>query len=83
MVFVLWSPVVIPLLPTLMQSWMTNTPSRIAELVCVIGLYTATTILVMLWGRRVRGYEDALQQYGLDLTSSQKVFIQAQKSLEK
>ncbi|XP_030941373.1 uncharacterized protein LOC115966260 isoform X1 [Quercus lobata] len=73
MVLVLWSPVVIPLLPTLMQSWMTNTPSRIAELVCVIGLYTATTILVMLWGRRIRGYEDALQQYGLDLTSSQKI----------
>ncbi|KAK7856322.1 embryogenesis-associated protein emb8 [Quercus suber] len=73
MVFVLWSPVVIPLLPTLMQSWMTNTPSRIAELVCVIGLYTATTILVMLWGKRIRGYEDALQQYGLDLTSLQKI----------
>ncbi|KAK9989818.1 hypothetical protein SO802_030057 [Lithocarpus litseifolius] len=73
MVFVLWSPVVIPLLPTLMQSWMTNTPSKMAELVCIVGLYTATTILVMLWGRRIRGYEDALQQYGLDLTSLQKI----------
>ncbi|KAM4097594.1 hypothetical protein ACJW30_07G012900 [Castanea mollissima] len=73
MVLVLWSPVVIPLFPTLMQSWMTNTPSRIAELVCIIGLYTATMILIMLWGRRIRGYEDALRQYGLDLTSSQKI----------
>ena len=56
---------------------MTNTSSKVAELVCVIGLYTASLILVMLWGRKIRGYEDALQQYGLDLTSLQKVCIQA------
>lgn len=76
MVLVLWSPVTVPLLPTLVQAWTRNTSSRIAELVCIIGLYAAITILVMLWGRRVRGYEDALEQYGLDLTSYEKVCIQ-------
>ncbi|XP_054820922.1 uncharacterized protein LOC129319857 isoform X2 [Prosopis cineraria] len=74
MVLVLWSPVAIPLLPTLVQSWTTNSPSRIAELSCIIGLYTATTILVVLWGKRIRGYENALQQYGLDLRSPRKLF---------
>ncbi|XP_059431878.1 uncharacterized protein LOC132165366 isoform X2 [Corylus avellana] len=73
MVLVLWSPVAVPLLPTLVRGWTTNTSSRIAELFCIGGLYTAIMILVMLWGRKIRGYEDALEQYGLDLTSSQKI----------
>lgn len=73
MVLVLWSPVVVPMLPTLVQGWTTNTPSRIAQLVCIIGLYAAIMILVMIWGRRIRGYEDPLEQYGLDLTSSRKI----------
>jgi hypothetical protein len=80
MVLVLWSPVAVPLLPTLMRAWTTNTSSRIAELFCIGGLYAAIMILVMLWGRRIRGYdsyEDALEQYGLDLTSSQKVCFRA------
>lgn len=77
MVLVLWSPVAVPLLPTLVRGWTTNTSSRIAELFCIGGLYTAIMILVMLWGRRIRGYEDALEQYGLDLTSSQKVCFRA------
>ena len=75
MVLVLWSPVVVPLLPTLVQSWATHTPSRIAEFACIIGLYTAVMILIMIWGKRVRGYEDPLEQYGLDLTSLPKVWI--------
>lgn len=75
MVLVLWSPVIVPLLPTLVQSRMTSNPSRFVVLVCIIGLYTAVMILVMLWGRRIRGYEDPLKQYGLDLTSSPKVCL--------
>ncbi|PON97046.1 CAAX amino terminal protease [Trema orientale] len=73
MVLVLWSPVAVPLLPTLVQGWTTKTPSRIAELACVIGLYTAVVILIMLWGKRIRGYENPFEQYGLDLTSFSKI----------
>ena len=73
MILVLWSPVAIPLLPTLVQSWTTKTPSRIAEFACIIGLYTATIILIMLWGKRIRGYENAFEQYGLVLRSSRQV----------
>uniref|UniRef100_A0A2P2MXW8 CAAX prenyl protease 2/Lysostaphin resistance protein A-like domain-containing protein n=1 Tax=Rhizophora mucronata TaxID=61149 RepID=A0A2P2MXW8_RHIMU len=69
MVLVLWSPVIVPLLPTLVQSWTTGNPSRFAELVCIIGLYAAVLILVALWGKRIRGHENPLAQYGLDLTS--------------
>ncbi|XP_061361617.1 uncharacterized protein LOC133305413 isoform X2 [Gastrolobium bilobum] len=74
MVLVLWSPTAIPLLPTIVQSWTAKTPSKIAEFACIIGLYTAIMILVMLWGKRIRGYENAFEQYGLDLTSSRKLF---------
>ncbi|KAK3213326.1 hypothetical protein Dsin_018032 [Dipteronia sinensis] len=73
MVLVLWSPVAVPLLPSLVQSWTTNNPSRFAEVVCVVGLYIAVMILVMIWGRRIRGYKNPLQQYGLDVTSPSKV----------
>ncbi|XVF35191.1 hypothetical protein REPUB_Repub18cG0124100 [Reevesia pubescens] len=72
MVLVLWSPVIVPLLPILVQSWTTNTPSKFFELVSIIGFYTAVMILVMLWGKRIRGYENSLDQYGLDLRSSSK-----------
>ncbi|CAA7051576.1 unnamed protein product [Microthlaspi erraticum] len=72
MVLVLWSPVVIPLLPTLLQSWSTSTPSRVAELATVVGLYVAVFILVMLWGKRVRKYENPFTQYGLDFKASPK-----------
>ncbi|KAK6248836.1 hypothetical protein QUC31_020401 [Theobroma cacao] len=70
---VLWSPVVVPLLPTLVQSWTTKNPSKIAALVCIIGFYTAVMMLVILWGKRIRGYENPLEQYGLDLTSLSKI----------
>ncbi|WZZ22218.1 hypothetical protein YC2023_123605 [Brassica napus] len=72
MVFVLWSPVVIPLLPTLVQSWSTSTPSRVAELASVVGLYIAVFMLVMLWGKRVRKYENPFRQYGLDFKAPAK-----------
>ncbi|XP_027368954.1 uncharacterized protein LOC113874896 [Abrus precatorius] len=74
MILVLWSPVAIPLLPTIVQSWTTKTSSKIAEFACIVGLYTAIMILVMLWGKRIRGYENAFEQYGLDLTSPEKQF---------
>ncbi|KAL5728509.1 hypothetical protein ACHQM5_001584 [Ranunculus cassubicifolius] len=73
MALVLWSPVVIPLFPTLVQGWATHNSSGIAEYACVIGLYTAVTILVILWGKRIRGYNSPLHQYGLDLTSKEKL----------
>ncbi|XP_045813223.1 uncharacterized protein LOC123907154 isoform X3 [Trifolium pratense] len=73
MILVLWSPVVIPLLPTLVQGWTTNSPSKIAEVACIIGLYIAIMILVMIWGKRIRGYENAFEQYGLDLTSQKLI----------
>ncbi|XP_019100015.1 PREDICTED: uncharacterized protein LOC104779638 isoform X1 [Camelina sativa] len=76
MLLVLWSPVVIPLLPTLLQSWSTSNPSRVAELASVVGLYVAVFILVMLWGKRVRKYENPFMQYGLDFKASVKVKIQ-------
>lgn len=75
MVLVLWSPIIVPLLPTLVLSWTTSNPSRFAEFVCIVGLYTAIMILVTLWGRRIRGYEDPLEQYGLDLTALPKVWL--------
>nr|XP_004289005.2 PREDICTED: uncharacterized protein LOC101295567 isoform X1 [Fragaria vesca subsp. vesca] len=74
MTLVLWSPVVVPLLPTFMQSWATKTPSRIADLACIVGLYAAFMLLVTIWGKRIRGYEDPLAEYGLDLMSLPKLF---------
>ncbi|KAG0469526.1 hypothetical protein HPP92_016226 [Vanilla planifolia] len=73
MVLVLWSPVVIPLLPMLVQSCKTHTSNRIAEFVCLVGLYVAAMILVILWGKRIRNYDNPLQQYGLDLISVPRV----------
>ncbi|KAF5177148.1 Embryogenesis-associated protein emb8 [Thalictrum thalictroides] len=72
MVLVLWSPVVIPLFPTLVQGWALHNSSGIAEYACIIGLYTAVTMLIYLWGKRIRGYKDPLEQYGLDMTSKAK-----------
>ncbi|URE14499.1 Abhydrolase domain containing, partial [Musa troglodytarum] len=69
MVLVLWSPVVIPLLPTIVQSWTTRTSNKIAEYACVLGLHVSSMILVVLWGKRIRGYDNPLERYGLDLTA--------------
>lgn len=73
LVLVLWSPVVVPLLPTLMQCWTTSNHSKVAEFVCIVGLYIAVLILVNIWGKRVRGYENPFEHYGLDLTSPSKI----------
>ncbi|XP_058206489.1 uncharacterized protein LOC131319996 isoform X2 [Rhododendron vialii] len=73
MVLVLWSPVLVPLLPTLVQSWASHNSSKFAELICIIGLYSSIAILVMLWGKRIRGYDNPFEQYGLDFTSSSKI----------
>ncbi|KAK4415782.1 hypothetical protein Salat_2685600, partial [Sesamum alatum] len=72
MVLLLWSPVVLPLLPTLMQSWATRNPFKIAECACIAGLYVSIMIMVTLWGKRIRKYDDPLVQYGLDLASVSK-----------
>ncbi|KAL0410375.1 UNVERIFIED_CONTAM: Embryogenesis-associated protein [Sesamum latifolium] len=72
MVLLLWSPVVLPLLPTLMQSWTTRNPFKIAEFACIVGLYVSIMIMVTLWGKRIRKYDDPLVQYGLDLASVSK-----------
>lgn len=76
MVIVLWIPVVVPLLPTIVQSWATHSPAKFAELACVIGVYVSVMMLITLWGKKVRGYQRPLEQYGLDLTSLPKVLIQ-------
>ncbi|KAJ9538819.1 hypothetical protein OSB04_031552 [Centaurea solstitialis] len=71
MVLVLWTPVVVPLLPTLVQNWATQNTSNIAELACIIGLYGSITLLIVLWGKRIRGYENPLERYGLELSARQ------------
>lgn len=73
MALLLWSPVVIPLLPTLVQSWSIKAKTGIVGYACVVGLYATLTILVMLWGKRIRGYDDPVARYGLDLTSATRV----------
>ncbi|KAL8234764.1 hypothetical protein R6Q59_020864 [Mikania micrantha] len=73
MVLVLWTPVVIPLLPTLVQNWAAHNSSKYAELACIIGLYSSIMILVVLWGKKIRGYEDPLERYGLELTSARQI----------
>lgn len=73
MVLVLWTPVVIPLLPTLVQNWTTNTSNGIAQSACIVGLYIAIMFLVILWGKRVRGYDNPFEQYGLDFRSASRV----------
>ncbi|KAK6131703.1 hypothetical protein DH2020_034500 [Rehmannia glutinosa] len=72
LVLLLWSPVILPFLPTLMQSWATGRPFKIAEFACIAGLYVSIMIMVTLWGKRVRKYDDPLLQYGLDLASVPK-----------
>ncbi|MFS7982800.1 hypothetical protein Hanom_Chr10g00967061 [Helianthus anomalus] len=75
MVLVLWTPVVVPLLPTLVQNWAAHNSSKYAELACIMGLYGSIMMLVVLWGERIRGYENPLERYGLELTSATQVFF--------
>ncbi|XP_062194020.1 uncharacterized protein LOC133897336 isoform X2 [Phragmites australis] len=73
MVLVLWSPVVIPLLPTLVQSWTISASTGIVGYACIVGLYVSIMILVMLWGKRIRGYENPVEQYGMNIGSASRV----------
>ncbi|KAL5201549.1 hypothetical protein ABZP36_035903 [Zizania latifolia] len=73
MVLVLWSPVVLPLLPTLVQSWTISSSTGIVGYACIVGLYVSIMILVMLWGKRIRGYENPVEQYGMNLASASRV----------
>ncbi|CAL5064142.1 unnamed protein product [Urochloa decumbens] len=73
MVLVLWSPVVIPLLPTLVQSWTISASTGIIGQACIVGLYVSIMILVMLWGKRIRGYEDPVEQYGMNFWSASRL----------
>lgn len=77
MVLILWSPFAVPLLPALVKSWVTHSSSKFAELVCIAGLYASITMLIAIWGRRIRGYDNPFEQYGLDFSSSSKVYISA------
>ncbi|XP_051131125.1 uncharacterized protein LOC127251464 isoform X2 [Andrographis paniculata] len=73
MVLLLWSPVVIPMLPTLMQNWSTQSHFKIAEFACIASLYVSVLIMIALWGKRIRKYDDPLLQYGMDLASVPKL----------
>ncbi|KAF0913943.1 hypothetical protein E2562_025358 [Oryza meyeriana var. granulata] len=73
MVLVLWSPVVIPLLPTLVQSWTISSSTGIVGYACIVGLYVSIMMLVILWGKRIRGYENPVEQYGMNLASASRV----------
>ncbi|KAJ1289805.1 hypothetical protein BS78_02G192900 [Paspalum vaginatum] len=73
MVLILWSPVVIPLLPTLVQSWTISASTGIIGYACIVGLYVSIMILVMIWGKRIRGYEDPVEQYGMNIWSSSRL----------
>uniref|UniRef100_A0A0D9XE27 AB hydrolase-1 domain-containing protein n=1 Tax=Leersia perrieri TaxID=77586 RepID=A0A0D9XE27_9ORYZ len=73
MVLLLWSPVVIPLLPTLVQSWTINSSTGVVGYACIVGLYVSIMILVILWGKRIRGYENPVEQYGMNLASASRV----------
>jgi hypothetical protein len=73
MALLLWSPVVIPFLPILVQNWSIKASSGIVGYACVFGLYASLSFLIMLWGKRIRGYDDPVVRYGLDLTSATRV----------
>ncbi|KAI8553266.1 hypothetical protein RHMOL_Rhmol05G0002200 [Rhododendron molle] len=73
MVLILWSPFAVPLLPALVKSWVTHSSSKFAELICIASLYASITMLIAIWGRRIRGYDNPFEQYGLDFSSSSKI----------
>ncbi|KAL4589374.1 hypothetical protein LXL04_002280 [Taraxacum kok-saghyz] len=73
LVLVLWTPVVVPLLPTLVQNWASHNSSGFAELACILGLYSSVTVLILLWGKRIRDYDNPLEKYGLEFTSPKQI----------
>ncbi|KAL2613381.1 hypothetical protein R1flu_025073 [Riccia fluitans] len=73
MALLLWTPVLVPLLPTLLQQWATKSPSGVADAAAGVGLYAAVFILITIWGKRVRDYDRPLVAYGLELLSRAKL----------
>ena len=67
MALLLWSPVLVPLLPTLLRQWTIQSYNGIASMAALVGLYGAVIILVAIWGRKIRGYTNPLGQYGIKL----------------
>ncbi|CAA3011327.1 CAAX amino terminal protease [Olea europaea subsp. europaea] len=82
MVLLLWSLVVIPLLPSLIQSWATRSPFKIAVLACIASVYVSIMIMITLWENRICKYDDPLKQYGMDLTSIHEVAEMGARSNE-
>ncbi|MCO5594009.1 hypothetical protein L7F22_048028 [Adiantum nelumboides] len=67
MVVLLWSPILVPLLPTFLQQWASRSQTGIVSTAAIIGLYCAVVILISIWGKKIRNYEDPLLQYGVNL----------------
>lgn len=67
MAILLWSPVLVPLLPAFLQQWASGSHNVVASTAALIGLYGAVVILITIWGRKIRGYEDPLQRYGVSI----------------
>nr|XP_051190650.1 uncharacterized protein LOC127303974 [Lolium perenne] len=53
--------------------WTISASTGIVGDACIVGLYVSIMILVMLWGKRIRGYENPVEQYGMNLTSVSRV----------
>lgn len=75
LIVLLWSPILVPVLPSLLHQWATKSPNAVADAASVVGLYGAILILITIWGKRVRGYNKPLLKYGLRLYSRKKVHI--------
>lgn len=75
LIVLLWSPILVPVLPSLLHQWATKSPNAVADAASVVGLYGAILILITIWGKRVRGYNKPLLKYGLRLYSRKKVRI--------
>lgn len=73
MVLMIWSPIAIPLLPNIVLSWETKISYGIIGYACLAGLHAAVLILIILWGKRIRGYNHPLKQYGLSFPSISKI----------
>ncbi|XP_024544544.1 uncharacterized protein LOC112351260 [Selaginella moellendorffii] len=67
MVLLLWSPIFLPLLPTLLTEWASHSSGGVAQCACVFGFYGALILLIIIWGKKIRGFDQPLHQYGLRL----------------
>ncbi|GAQ84502.1 Putative alpha/beta hydrolase [Klebsormidium nitens] len=62
---ILWTPVLVPLLPTILQHRATGGKGGVAEAAAAAGLYLAVLMLIHIWGRVVRGFKRPFTSYGL------------------